>query len=191
MHIPDIPSYYALKAIHIIFMVSYFAGIFYLIRLYVYYIDAKDKPKPEREILRKQYIYMISRLWDIITVPAGIIMLITGIFMMINTKGDISFYILREPWFHIKLVFVSCLGVYHYWSWKCIKRIKKGTFHTTSVHLRMMNEVATIILFAVIFIVIFKQYFMGMWLSLLISFVVLVFVIMMVVKFVNRKKNKK
>ncbi len=190
MHIPDIPSYYALKAIHIIFMVSYFAGIFYLIRLFVYYIDTKEKPEPEGEILRKQYVYMISRLWDIITIPAGIIMLITGIFMMINTKGDITFYILREPWFHIKLVFVAGLGVYHYWSWRSIKRIKNGTFDTTSVRLRMMNEVATIILFAVVFIVIFKQYFMGMWLSLLISFVVLVFVIMMVVKVVNRKKKK-
>ncbi|MGM5631221.1 CopD family protein [Apibacter raozihei] len=190
MHIPDIPSYYALKSIHIIFMVSYFAGIFYLIRLFVYYIDAKDKSEPERGILQKQYIYMISRLWDIITVPAGIIMLVTGAFMMINTKGDISFYILRQPWFHVKLVFVAALGFYHYWSWKSIRDIKKGAFKTSSVRLRMMNEVATIILFAVIFIVIFKEYFMGMWLSLLISFVALVFVIMMVVKVVNRKKKK-
>ncbi|MDR2123123.1 MAG: CopD family protein [Flavobacteriaceae bacterium] len=190
MHIPDIPSYYALKAIHIIFMVSYFAGIFYLIRIFVYYIDTKEKPEPEGEILRKQYTYMISRLWDIITVPAGIIMAVTGILMMINTRGDISFYILREPWFHIKLVFVIGLGLYHYWSWRCIKKIIKGEFHTTSVRLRMMNEVATIILFAVVFMVVFKGFFMGMWLSLLISFIVLVFVIMLVVKFVNRRKKK-
>ncbi|MCX8677069.1 MULTISPECIES: CopD family protein [Apibacter] len=190
MHIPDIPSYFALKAIHIIFMVSYFAGIFYLIRLFVYFIDTNEKPELEREILRKQYIYMISRLWDIITVPAGIIMLITGTLMMINTRGDITFYILREPWFHIKLVFVGALALYHYWSWRCIRRIKAGKFITTSIKLRMMNEVATIILFAVIFIVIFKQYFMGMWLSLLISFIVLVLVIMLVVKLVNRKKKK-
>ncbi|MDR1877022.1 MAG: CopD family protein [Flavobacteriaceae bacterium] len=190
MHIPDIPSYYALKSIHIIFMVSYFAGIFYLIRLFVYYTDTKEKPEPEGEILRKQYTYMITRLWDIITVPAGIIMAATGILMVFNTRGDISFYILREPWFHVKLVFLLGLAVYHYWSWRSIKKIKKQDFHITSVRLRMMNEVATVILFAVIFIVIFKQYFMGMWLSLLISFIVLVFTIMLIVKFVNRKKKK-
>ncbi|TWP24449.1 CopD family protein [Apibacter muscae] len=190
MHIPDIPSYYALKSIHIIFMVSYFAGIFYLIRLFVYYIETKEKPELEKQILQKQYIYMISRLWDIIIIPAGIIMTLTGLFMVANTRGDIPFYILTQKWFHIKIVFLIGLAFYHYWSWKSIKKIKNDQFTTTSIKLRMMNEVATIILFAVVFIVMFKQFFMGMWVSLLISFIILVLTIMLVVKFVNRNKKK-
>lgn len=186
MYIPTIPSYLALKAIHIIFMVSYFAGIFYLIRLFVYYIDAKTKEETEKNILQKQYIYMISRLWDIIIVPAGLIMLITGVLMASN----MDFYLLKRPWFHLKLAFLIILGFYHYWSWKTIKTMKSGKFETTSIFLRLMNEVATLILFAVVFIVLFKDNFADVWLSLLISFIVLVTTIMLIVKLVNRKRNK-
>ncbi|MDR3272536.1 MAG: CopD family protein [Flavobacteriaceae bacterium] len=187
MNIPLVPSYLALKAIHIIFMVSYFAGIFYLIRIFIYYIDAEEKDEIERRILQKQYIFMISRLWNIITVPAGVIMLVTGFFMMIAN----DYIVLKSQWFWIKLVFLAGLAAYHWWSWRCIQKIKRWEFNATSLHLRMMNEVATLILFAVVFVVIFKFSFMDMWLSLLIAFVVLVAFIMLIVKFVNRIKNKK
>jgi len=183
--IPLVPSYLALKAIHIIFMVSYFAGIFYLIRIFIYYIDAKEKAEIERKILQKQYIFMISRLWNVIIVPAGVIMFITGFFMMIAN----DYIILRSKWFWIKLVFLVGLACYHFWSWSCIKKIKSEQFNTTSLRLRMMNEAATVLLFAVVFVVIFKYSFMDMWLSLLISFIVLVAVIMLVVKLVNLKKE--
>jgi len=185
MIIPLVPSYLALKAIHIIFMVSYFAGIFYLIRIFIYYIDAEVKTETERKILQKQYIFMISRLWNVIIIPAGIIMFVTGFFMMIAN----DYIMLRHKWFWIKLVFLAGLACYHFWSWNCIKKIKNGQFKTTSLRLRMMNEVATVLLFAVVFVVIFKYSFMDMWLSLLISFIVLVALIMLVVKLVNRKKK--
>ena len=69
------------KAIHIIFVVSYFAGIFYMVRLFIYHTEALEKDEPERSILHRQFSFMEERLWNIITVPALIIMSVTGIYM--------------------------------------------------------------------------------------------------------------
>lgn len=65
-------TYLIIKALHIIFMVSYFAGIFYLVRIFVYYKDTDEFESPKKEILREQYVFMARRLWNIITVPAAV-----------------------------------------------------------------------------------------------------------------------
>ena len=94
-------TYLIIKALHIIFMVSYFAGIFYLVRIFVYYKDTDAFESPKKEILREQYVFMARRLWNIITVPAGVIMAICGISMIF-----LNFGLMATPWFHLKLTFL-------------------------------------------------------------------------------------
>jgi len=101
--------YTILKAFHIVFMVSYFAGIFYLVRLFVYYKDTDDFEDAKKQILREQYVFMARRLWNIITVPAGIIMLVSGLSLISLNVG-----LMKTPWFHLKLTFLLGLAVYHY-----------------------------------------------------------------------------
>lgn len=166
-------------------MVSYFAGIFYLVRLFVYYQEANFKSQVEKEILQNQYLYMIRRLWNIITVPAGILMTLFG-FMMLYLNSTI----LQQGWFHIKLFFLILLSIFHFWSWKSIKKIKLSQSVGSSIHLRMMNEVATFILFAVVFVVILKGLTLEVGKELLFGFFLLIVLIMIIVKSVN-KLNKK
>ena len=65
--------YNYLKSLHLIFVITWFAGLFYIVRLFVYQIEANDKPSPEKEILQKQYKIMTYRLWYIITWPSAVL----------------------------------------------------------------------------------------------------------------------
>jgi putative membrane protein len=180
--------YTILKAVHIIFMVSYFAGIFYLVRLFVYYKDTDEFEETKRKILREQYVFMARRLWNIITVPAGIIMLGTGITMIF-----LNFGLMRTPWFHLKLTFLIGLGIYHFWCWKKVLQIKNLSgeiLPIQNIKLRQANEIATFILFLVVFTVILKSLMIEYWWQLIVGFIVLVLLIMTTVKLVNKKINK-
>lgn len=180
-------TYLIIKALHIIFMVSYFAGLFYLVRLFVYYKDTDDFATPKQEILRAQYVFMIIRLWNIITVPAGVLMLAFGMTLIIMNP-----YLLKMPWFHLKLSFLLGLAGYHYWCWRTILKIKNLNHQSLgipNIKLRQANEVATFILFLVVFTVILKSETIANWWKLLLGFFSIVFLIMMTVKLVN--KNRK
>ncbi len=180
--------YTILKAVHIIFMVSYFAGIFYLVRLFVYYKDTDEFKEDKKQILREQYVFMARRLWNIITVPAGVIMLTSGIFLII-----LNFGLMKTPWFHLKLTFLVGLGIYHFWCWKkvlLLKNLQGQNIAISNLNLRQSNEIATFILFLVVFTVILKSMVLEYWWQLITGFIVLVVLIMGTVKLVNRKKNK-
>ncbi|MDY3343851.1 CopD family protein [Riemerella anatipestifer] len=180
-------AYLIIKALHIIFMVSYFAGIFYLVRLFVYYKDTDDFDTPKQTVLREQYLFMMRRLWNIITVPAGVLMLLFGIILIIMNP-----YLMKMPWFHLKLSFLIGLAVYHYWCWKKVLVVKNLNFSelsTSNLKLRQANEIATFLLFLVVFTVILKAFVIDYWWQLIVGFLVLVVVIMLTVKLVN--KNKK
>ncbi|MXV37764.1 CopD family protein [Flavobacteriaceae bacterium Ap0902] len=177
-------DYLIFKAIHIIFVVSYFAGLFYIVRLFIYHTEALEGSEPEQSILHKQYSFMEERLWNIITVPAFIIMLITGIYMLYATDWGY----LSQGWMHVKLLFVVLLIAYHFWCWKTLKKLHQAKTGLKSVQLRMMNEVATLILFAVVFAVVLKQLFIDHWYWALIAFVGMGVLIMFIVKIVNRHK---
>ncbi|MBU4537955.1 MAG: CopD family protein [Weeksellaceae bacterium] len=179
--------YTILKAVHIIFMVSYFAGIFYLVRLFVYYKDTDGFQENKKQVLREQYVFMARRLWNIITVPAGVIMLLSGVTLIILNSG-----LMKMPWFHLKLTFLLGLGIYHYWCWKKVLQMKNlngNILPIKNIQLRQANEIATFILFLVVFTVILKSMVIEFWWQLITGFFVLVFVIMTTVKLVN--KNKK
>ena len=179
--------YIIIKAVHLIFMVSYFAGIFYLVRLFVYYKDTDAFEENKKQVLREQYVFMARRLWNIITVPAGVIMLVSGLIMIY-----LNFGLLKTPWFHLKLTFLLGLAAYHYWCWKKVIQIKNlqgNVLPIENIKLRQANEIATFILFLVVFTVILKSMVIAFWWQLIVGFIVLVGLIMMTVKLVN-KKNK-
>jgi len=168
-------------------MVSYFAGIFYLVRLFVYYKDTDGFEEQKQKILREQYVFMARRLWNIITVPAGIIMLISGITMIVLNVG-----LMKTPWFHLKLTFLLALLAYHYWCWKKVLQIKNLNLQILPIQnlkLRQANEIATFILFLVVFTVILKSSVIEYWWQLIVGFIAIVALIMATVKLVNKKKQ--
>ena len=168
-------DYLIAKCIHIIFVVSYFAGLFYMVRLFIYHTEALEKEEPERSILHKQFSFMEERLWNIITVPALILMVLSGIYMFYAMQ----WVYFTQGWMHVKLLFIAFLLWYHYYSWRIMKRLQ----------LRMLNEVATIILFVVVFAVVLRGYFVAYWYASLLAFVAMGVLIMLVVKLVNKGKN--
>ena len=179
-------DYFVIKAIHIIFVVSYFAGLFYIVRLFIYHTESLTQDEePKKSILHKQYTYMEERLWNIITVPAFVIMAVSGIYILYL----LNWSFMTQGWMHIKLFFVLILCGYHYWCWRMIKSLQKGKTKLSSVQLRMMNEVATLILFAVVFAVVLKSIFIENWYWALISFIGMGMLIMLIVKLVNRNKK--
>ena len=178
-------DYLIAKCIHIIFVVSYFAGLFYMVRLFIYHTEALEKEEPERSILHKQFSFMEERLWNIITIPALILMVLSGIYMFYAMQ----WVYFTQGWMHVKLLFIVFLFVYHYYSWRLMKRLQAGQTTLTSVQLRMLNEVATIILFVVVFAVVLRGYFIAYWYASLLAFVAMGVLIMLVVKLVNKGKN--
>ncbi|MFV0238137.1 MAG: CopD family protein [Flavobacteriales bacterium] len=170
------------KALHIIFMVSYFAGIFYIVRLFIYHTDTQQENEPKKSILQQQFIKMEGLLWNIITVPAFILMLITGLLLLV-TNWENMFK--AATWMHIKLAFLIPLLIYQLFCWKIITQLKKNIFRYTSLQLRLWNEVATVILFAVVFAVVLKYQFINNWywaIGGLLFFAILIMLIVRLVK---------
>jgi hypothetical protein len=178
-------DYLIAKSIHIIFVVSYFAGLFYMVRLFIYHTEALEKPEPERSILHKQFSFMEERLWNIITVPALILMTVAGGYMLWEEWGTF----IKQGWMHVKLLFIVFLYIYHYYSWRLMKQLQRGKATFTSVQLRMLNEVATILLFVVVFAVVLQGLFISYWYYALVAFVAMGALIMLVVKLVNKGKK--
>ncbi|MCG2430550.1 CopD family protein [Aequorivita xiaoshiensis] len=144
--------YLYIKSLHLIFIVTWFAGLFYIVRLFVYQIEASQKPSPEKEILGKQLNIMASRLWNIITWPSMILALIFGFWLL-----GMRMFWLTDAWMQVKLVFVVALIIYHIKCHQIFKQLQKGVIKYTSNSMRLFNEVPTIILFAVVFLVILKS----------------------------------
>ncbi|MBY0245832.1 MAG: CopD family protein [Sphingobacteriaceae bacterium] len=144
--------YQYILAVHIIFMVSWMAGLFYGVRLFIYHTEANDKPEIERNILQKEYAKITARLWNIITIPAMALTVVAGVTMLI-----INPYLLQMPWMHVKLSFVVLLLAYHFICQNLMKKLRNGIFKYTSNQLRLWNEVATILLVAIVFTVMLKS----------------------------------
>lgn len=143
-------AYNYIKALHIIFVVNWFAGLFYMPRLFIYATEANEKPEPEKSILINQFKIMQSKLWYIITWPACVITLLLGITLLLKS-GFIT-----QGWMHIKLAFVILLVGYHFSLHYIFKQQQQNKFSFTSTQLRIWNEVATIFLFAIVFLVVVK-----------------------------------
>jgi protoporphyrinogen IX oxidase len=148
--------YLYLKALHIIFIVTWFAGMFYIVRLFIYNTEANDKAEPERSILQKQFAIMIKRLWFGITWPSAVLTLIFGpwVWYLLGATPD---------WLMVKLLFVVGLYAYFFTLHAIYKQQSKGIFKYSSQKLRIWNEVATIFLVAIIMLVVVKQSMSWFW----------------------------
>jgi len=147
--------YNYLKSLHLIFVITWFSGLFYIVRLFVYQIEANDKPSPEKEILQKQYKLMTYRLWYIITWPSAVLASIFAFWMLFFTPMGNAW--LQMPWMHVKLGFVFVLYLYHLKCQQIFSQLQRNEVKYTTNFMRLWNEIATIILFAVVFLVILKN----------------------------------
>ncbi|HEY5407266.1 MAG TPA: CopD family protein [Ginsengibacter sp.] len=148
--------YFYIKALHIIFIVTWFAGLFYIVRLFVYSAEANDKSEPERSILLKQFGLMQKRLWYGITWPSAILTLIFGTWIGI-------LYGSLPTWLLVKLFFVLGLFVYHLSLQSIFTQQQKENFKWTSQRLRMWNEIATLFLIAIVMLAVVKQLLSLVW----------------------------
>jgi len=144
--------YNYIKSLHLIFVITWFAGLFYIPRLFVYQIEALHKPSPEKEILGKQLKLMAKRLWFIITWPSAILATLFAVWLLILMPSW-----LQQSWMHVKLLFVILLFIYHFKTHMYFKQLQNDEVKVTSNFMRIWNEGATFILFAVVFLVILKS----------------------------------
>jgi putative membrane protein len=148
--------YLYVKALHIIFIVTWFAGMFYMPRLFIYNTEAQEKDEVEKSILQKQFTIMMTRLWYGITWPSAILTLIFGPWMWLMLDA-------LPLWLHIKLTFVLFLYGYHFSLHRIYKQQLQGLFKYTSQQLRIWNEVATIFLVAIVMLATVKQGLSAVW----------------------------
>jgi putative membrane protein len=133
-------------------MVSWFAALFYMPRLLIYYVESKSLAEEAKEVLQKQYAIMQRRLWFIIGWPAMLLTIIFGVWMLVLRP-----VFLEQSWMLVKLAFVVCLLFYHFFTHMFYKKQSNSILALSSFQLRMWNEVATVLLIAIIFTVVFKD----------------------------------
>ncbi len=149
-------SYLYLKALHIIFVVTWFAGLFYIVRLFIYFSEAELLTEPSKSILQKQYQLMQRRLWYGITWPSAVITSLWG--------GSLAWQYNSIPnWLWIKLSLVVLLYGYHFLCHHIFLLQQKGNAKYSSSSLRIWNEVATIFLVGIVFIVVLKDVLNMFW----------------------------
>ena len=144
--------YNYIKALHLIFVITWFAGLFYIVRLFVYHAEAKAKSELEQRILIPQYQLMEYRLWYIITWPSAVLATLFALVLLWLMPG-----FLQMDWMQVKLVFVLLLWLYHLKCHSIFNELQRDELRYTSNFFRLWNEGATIILFAVIFLIILKN----------------------------------
>ncbi|WP_028297552.1 CopD family protein [Olivibacter sitiensis] len=172
------------KAIHIIFVVCWMSGIFYIVRLFIYHTEARKKSPEEYAILHKQFVMMESKLWWIITTPSMYFTVGAGLLMLHLVPG-----LLSSAWMQVKLVFVLGMLVYHFICQRILFRLREEKSKWSSIQLRIWNEVATILLFAIVFTVVLKS--AVNWIYGLIGLVFFSMMIMVAVKIYKRYREGK
>ena len=134
-----------LKALHIIFMVTWFAGLFYLPRLFIYHVEATDTVSLER------FVIMERRLFAIMTIGA-VLTAVFGIAQIVAVPGY-----LKLPWMHIKLTLVVLLIGYHLWCLGHMRALRDGRNTRTSRWFRWFNEVPALGLIGIVLLAVLKQ----------------------------------
>ncbi len=138
-----------MKSLHIIGVVVWFAGLFYIGRLFVYHKEVEDRPETEREVLTAQFALMEKRLWFAITWPGMVVTLLMG-FGLLRYYGFPS-------WLHAKLLLVVVLVGYHLLCGRLRKQLLAGQCSWSGKQLRMFNEVPSLLLIAIVFAVVLKD----------------------------------
>ena len=164
-------------------MVCWFAGLFYVVRLFIYHKEAQTKEKSVKEILQSQYALMSKRLLDIITWPSAFLTTFFGVSMLVDNQ-----MLLEQSWMHIKLAFILLLWLYTYSCQIILNQIKIGQIKTTEIKLRIWNEVATLIMFAIIFMAVLKNSIS--WIYATLSLIGLAVLLMISIKLYKKYKTK-
>ncbi|MGC8714195.1 MAG: protoporphyrinogen oxidase HemJ [Leptodesmis sp.] len=147
-------AYYWFKAFHIVGIVCWFAGMFYLPRLFVYHAEAYEQPEPARTILKNQYQVMEKRLYSIIMTPAMLLTVAMAI-GLITIEPDV----LKQPWMHVKLTCVALLLGYHYFCKRIMKKLAADECQMTGQQFRWFNEFPTVFFVIVVMLAVFKNNF--------------------------------
>ncbi|MFT3949128.1 MAG: CopD family protein [Agriterribacter sp.] len=155
--------YLYLKALHIIFVVTWFAGLFYMPRLFIYNTEANDKPEAVKTALQEQFTIMMKRLWYGIAWPSAILTLILGLTVMVKSGYHKVIFQPEGNWLLLKLIFVLFLYIYFFIEHRIFLQQSKGVFRHTSQQLRVWNEIATIFLVAIVMLVVVKQNMSVVW----------------------------
>ena len=147
-------SYLWFKSLHIIGVIVWFSGLFYLVRLFIYHEESRSMEDKLKIAFNNQYTLMEKRLANIITTPGMILALSMAICMVIMQPSWLS-----EKWLQIKISFVLGLVIYHYYCYKIMNSLQNGTSNISAKNLRLLNELPTLLLFIIVLLVIFKNNF--------------------------------
>lgn len=145
-------AYQWFKAFHLVGIVVWFAGLFYLVRLFIYHVEAEEQSEPAQTILQQQYQIMEKRLYNLITTP-GMVLTVAMAIGLIATEPEVF----KEPWLHIKLAFVGALIAYHVYCGHLMKQLAAKQCTWSSQKLRALNEVPTVFLVAIVLLAVFKN----------------------------------
>jgi len=153
MNLPT-EAYLWFKALHIIGVVVWFAGLFYLVRLFIYHVEANGYEPEIRDAFFKQYTLMEKRLANIITTPGMILTVSMAICLLISQP-----YWIYQLWMQVKIFFVLLLLIYHFFCYRLMNKLQNNIFDWTGRQLRILNEMPTILLVIIVMLVIFKNSF--------------------------------
>ncbi|MFP5470445.1 MAG: CopD family protein [Bacteroidia bacterium] len=171
-----------IKALHIIFVVTWFSGLFYIVRLFIYQREAMDKTPEEQKILIPQFKLMARRLWYIIAWPSAALTIITGFILVY------AYNYWTSPWMMLKFSLVAALFLYHLYCHKIYNDLQNDVYKWTSMRLRLWNEVATLFLFAIVFLVTFKS--LNQWYWGLAALIILGILLMIITKWYKKNRMK-
>lgn len=172
-----------LKALHIIFVVSWFAGLFYMVRLFIYHTEAQSMDEVKKQTLSDQFQLMERKLWWVITTPAMVLTVIFGTWMI---AIDAEYY-LSQGWMHIKLGFVLLLLVYHFFTQRIMHQLHNNKYKFSSTQLRLYNELATFFLVSIVFIVVMKSSLN--WIYGIVGFFSFGILLMLAVRIINNMRS--
>ena len=175
--------YNYIKSLHLIFVVTWFAGLFYEPRLFIYHIEASKKSSPAKEILENQLKIMSRRLWYIITWPSAILATIFAIWLLVLMPG-----LLYQSWMLIKIVFILLLYAYHLKTHQMFLELQRDEIRYSSNFMRIWNEGATLFLFAIVFLAIVKSAIH--WVFMVMGTFGLIFLLMVAIKLYKRLRDK-
>jgi putative membrane protein len=174
-----------IKALHIIFVVTWFAGLFYIVRLFIYFVEADKEDSNAKAILQKQYKLMSKRLWYGITWPSAVLTAFFAFWLLYEVPG-----FLYQSWMQVKLTFVFGLYVYQFLCHRMYIQLINDKLNFSSLKLRIWNEVATVFLFAIVFLVVLKNAISWVWGVVgIVLFGVLLMLAIKTYKNIREKKN--
>ena len=151
-------TYLYIKSLHIIFMVTWFAGLFYIVRIFIYHIEAGEREEPARSVLIAEYKRNARRLWLGITWPSAILTLIFGLWLL-----HLNPQLLSQGFMQIKLLLVVLLYVYQLLNNGVYRQLQRDVVKYSPHQMRIWNEVATLFLFGIVFLIVLKSTMNMVW----------------------------